>query len=77
MQEIKKRYIRDRGILYSTWVCPRCVNGTMLIEQEKPELSPFYYCINCGHVVEIKSKRKNFGNSERRIAGKSNKITLK
>jgi len=74
MQEIKKRYIWDRGVLYSAWMCPRCINGTMLIEQEKPELPPFYHCINCGHTVEIKPERKILGNSERKLQENSTKL---
>jgi len=80
--QVKKRYIWDGDILYSAWACPRCVNGTMIIEQERLELPPFYHCINCGHIEEIGEEnaliseaksRKNSKNKREKTHKKDNK----
>jgi len=55
-EEVRKRYIEVDGKIYSAWVCPRCVGGTMVICQDKANSRPYFCCVACGKKVRISEK---------------------
>ena len=56
--EVKIRACGNSGWAYA---CPRCLNGTMMWEQDKAETLPYLKCVLCGQEVRQREKFEKTG----------------